>query len=67
MESSDYFFWSGIGNRITREEYKKVCELHAKYFDHKVKYLCTCKPSAIQKYIDDLNKVFDNSPKPKIR
>jgi len=71
MESSDYFYWydfrAGIGNRITREEYNKVCELHAKYFNHKVKYVCTCKPSAIQKYIDDLNEFFEKSQKPKIR
>lgn len=71
MESKDYFYWldfrAGIGNTISRDEYKKVCELHAKYFNHKVKYVCTCKPALIQGYIDDLNEFFNNSPKPKIR
>lgn len=62
MENSDYLFWdnfrTGVQNRITKEEYKKVCELHSKYFNHKLKYVCTCKPQAIQKYINDLNELF---------
>lgn len=71
MEKLDYFWWydfrASKGNTITHTEYDIIMELHAKYFNHKVKRLCKCKPSAIQKYIDDLNELYARSPKPKIR
>ena len=71
MESKDYFAWydfrNKAGNTISHSEYMLVMELHAKYFNHKVKKLCKCKGSKIQEWVDDLNQVFEKSPKPKIR
>lgn len=71
MERNDYLAWYDFinkkGNTIDHSEYMLVMELHAKYFNHKLKKLCKCKGSAVQKYIDDLNEVFEKSPKPKIR
>lgn len=71
MEREDYLWWYDFrdkkGNTITYTEYDKIMELHAKYFNHKLKKLCKCKPSGIQKYIDDINEIYAKSPKPKIR
>ncbi len=71
MESKDYFAWldfiSKTGNTIDHTEYMLVMELHAKYFNHKFKKLCKCKGNKIQEWINDINALFEKSPKPKIR
>ena len=71
MNINDWHWWSdfrnGLGKSISRVEYKKICVLHSVYFEHKLKYPCTCNPKAIQKYIDDLNKFWESKPKPRVR
>lgn len=56
---------------ITYEEQKLIGELHAKYFNHKYHLPCSCKPSkarkTLQLWINDINKLFETQPKPKIR
>lgn len=71
MERKDYLNWlnfiSKTSNTIDHTEYMLVMQLHAKYFNHKLKKLCKCKGSKIQEWIDELNALFEKSPKPKIR
>lgn len=43
---------------LTGEEFTKVCELHAEYMNHKYYKPCTCSPKTIQKWINDLNKIY---------
>tara|TARA_R110000822_G_scaffold252133_1_gene378824 strand:- start:136 stop:351 length:216 start_codon:yes stop_codon:yes gene_type:complete len=71
MNNQDWGWWKDFRNEkkqyLTNDEYKIICELHAKYFEHKVNYPCKCSPKVIQKYIDDLNEFYSSNPKPKIR
>jgi len=56
---------------ITVAEQKLIATLHAKYFNHKFKQPCSCRPSKARKqyqmWIDDINNMFETQPKPKIR
>ena len=62
MEEVHLSWWSdfrkGKKQYLQNDEYRIICELHAKYFNHKLKYVCKCSPKSIQKYIDDLNEYY---------
>lgn len=64
MTISDRQWWKNfrdnLRNTVSNDEYNKISELHAKYFDHKVNYPCKCNPKVIQSYIDDLNENYKN-------
>jgi len=45
---------------ISREEFNMVCKLHATYYNHKYYEPCTCNPKLINKWIKELNIVWDN-------
>ena len=45
---------------ISREEFEMVCQLHATYYNHKYYEPCTCNPKLINKWIKELNVVWDN-------
>lgn len=45
---------------ITGAEFKMVCELHAKYYKHKFNKICTCNPKKINRWIKELNVIFNN-------
>ena len=47
------------GSTITHEEYLLVCNLHAKYFNHRLELPCKCSPKRINQMISDLNKSYD--------
>jgi len=53
-------FRMGKKSVISRQEFELVCQLHAKYYEHKLHYPCTCSPKEINKYIQDLNKIWEN-------
>lgn len=64
MTKLDYNYWKAFRedkkSYLTNDEYRIVCELHAKYFRHDVVYPCKCNPKIIQSYIDDLNEHFNS-------
>lgn len=45
-------------NKVTHEQYKTICELHAKVFNHRYNEPCTCNPRAIKAWILDLKTHF---------
>ena len=42
---------SRIVNKITNADYKILCQLHAKYFNHKYKEPCTCNKENLRNWI----------------
>lgn len=56
----DKIIWQGVNHRITNkisnEDYKLMCRLHAKYFNHKYNEPCTCNKKILRKWILDLNE-----------
>jgi hypothetical protein len=63
MKPENFLWWQSFREvkRQYREndEYRMVCEIHAQEFNHKIDYVCKCNPSRIQKFIDDINLVYD--------
>ena len=60
---SDAVRWSEakkrISTKISNADFILVMELHAKYFNHKYKKICTCNKRIIRLWIQQLNKYFD--------
>ena len=49
---------SRITTRMTRADFKTMCEIHARVFNHKYKEFCTCNKKKIRMWIEDLNLHF---------
>jgi len=64
MSKEDYQDWYKFLNkesdRLLKPEIDLIVNLHAKYFNHKLKYPCSCSPKTYNKWIAQLNSVFDN-------
>ena len=60
----DYGEWStfrmGTKDVISSVEFQLVCDLHARYYKHSFYKPCTCNPKVINKWIADLNVVWNN-------
>jgi hypothetical protein len=60
----DKIIWQGIKYRtttkMTNEDFKLMCTLHSKHFNHKYHEPCTCNKSNIRKWIEDLDKALLN-------
>lgn len=71
MDKHDYDQWSkfkGVkNNTIAKDELKLIESLHAKYFNHPLESLCTCRGEhiigRIQQFVDELNVVYKNGYK----
>jgi len=71
MEKIDYDQWSkfkGVkSNTIAKEELRLIESLHAKYFNHPIESLCTCRGEhiigIIQSSVDELNAIYKNGYK----
>ena len=51
---------SRLTTKMTRADFNIMCELHAKYFNHKIHKFCTCNKKKIRMWIEDLNLFFSN-------
>jgi len=62
MKTEDFLWWGNfrdnLRNTVSNDEYLVICELHSKYFDHKLVLPCKCNPKVIQSYIVDLNELY---------
>lgn len=58
----DKIIWQGIKHRtktrMTNEDFKLMCTLHSKYFNHKYYEPCTCNKRNIRKWIEQLDNVL---------
>ena len=44
-----------ISHKITNADYKILCQLHSKYFNHKYKEPCTCNKENIRNWIKEVD------------
>jgi len=55
----DKIIWQGVKERTTstmsNEDFKIMCKLHSKYFNHKYSEPCTCNKSMLRQWIEQLN------------
>ena len=63
MNADDLLWWANFREKnrpyLENDEYRYICELHAREFNHKVDYVCKCNPKRIQQFIDELNAKFE--------
>lgn len=64
MEEIDKLDWDKFrlknSDRVSRQEVELISALHAKYMNHKYKVPCSCSPKTLQKWVDDLNKIYES-------
>ena len=64
MEGLDKKDWDQFrgknSDRVSREEVEMIALFHSKYFNHKYKVPCSCSPKTLQKWIDDLNNIYES-------
>ena len=64
FEEKDFKLWTvfrmGTKQHISAKEFELVCELHAKYYKHSFYKPCTCSPKTVNRWIKDLNVIWDN-------
>ena len=53
-------FRSELKNTLQPNEFELICELHAKYYNHKYHKPCTCNPKKIKLWIKQLNIIWNN-------
>jgi len=62
MNQEDKKWWTAFrqstSNVVSKEEYGKICELHAKYMNHEFHKPCTCNSKKLQRWINDLNALY---------
>jgi len=62
MNEQDKSWWEVFRGQnrpyLENDEYKMVCEIHARIFDKKVEYPCKCNPIKIQKWINEINEEY---------
>lgn len=64
MTKEDIKYWETFrankSDKISKKEYQKICEMHARLKNHNYFEPCTCNPKGVQRFIDDINKIYDN-------
>tara|TARA_R110000796_G_scaffold111660_4_gene223207 strand:- start:1909 stop:2124 length:216 start_codon:yes stop_codon:yes gene_type:complete len=64
FDKNDYKLWKKFrvhkSDTISRVEYRLVCILHSQYYEHNYQEPCTCDPKKINRWIKDLNIIWDN-------
>ena len=53
-------FRQGTKDVISAAEFDLVCKLHAEYQKHSFYKPCTCNPKLINRWIADLNVIWNN-------
>ena len=55
----DKIIWQGVKQRtkstMLNEDFKIMCKLHSKYFNHKYSEPCTCNKRRLRQWIEQLN------------
>ena len=55
----DKIIWNGVKQRMksvmSNEDFKIMCKLHSKYFNHKYNEPCTCNKRRLRQWIEQLN------------
>lgn len=64
MSKEDYADWTTFraqtSDKLYKDEFEMVCQLHAKYYKHRYYKPCSCSPRTINKWIAQLNDIFAN-------
>ena len=63
MTKEDLSIWKifkdSLRNTVSKNDVKMIEQLHATYFNHRPIKLCTCNPKQVQRFINDLNGLYE--------
>jgi len=63
MEKIDKDKWkqfkAEVKSKLTQDQYKLLCELHSRYYNHKYHEPCSCNPARLVQWIADIDKIYD--------
>lgn len=60
-----YNFTNSLSNKITQQQFELICQLHAKYYNHRYYKPCTCNPKTIKTWIAQLNDIYEQNTESK--
>ncbi len=62
-EEKNYWvdFKAKVRTSLTQPQFKLLCKLHSKYYNHKYYEPCSCRPSEIKMWIADMDKIYNQS------
>jgi hypothetical protein len=56
---ADKIEWQEISlrstHKLSNEDFRVMCQLHSKYFNHRYNEPCTCNKSTLRNWIEQLN------------
>lgn len=63
MEQIDKNKWQEfkkeVTTKLTQPQYKLLCTLHAKYYNHKYHEPCSCRPKELKMWIADIDRKYN--------
>lgn len=63
MELKDKEQWqqfkAEVKSKLTKPQYKLLCSLHAKYFNHNYYEPCSCRPKELVRWIADIDTIYN--------
>jgi hypothetical protein len=51
-------FKAEVTTKLTQPQYKLLCTLHAKYFNHTYYEPCSCRPKELKRWIADIDRLY---------
>ena len=53
-------FKASVTTKLTQPQYKLLCKLHAKYYNHTYYEPCSCRPKELKRWIADIDRIYNN-------
>mgnify|MGYP003131758800 CR=1 FL=1 len=61
QQVKEWTAWKAIKtDKLTKEEFKMICSVHADVFAHPYHEPCTCSPKRIKNWIAQIDKVYED-------
>ena len=51
-------FKAEVKTKLTQPQYKLLCTLHAKYYNHTYYEPCSCRPKELKRWIADIDRLY---------
>ena len=52
-------FLAMLKDKLTKEQYKFICEMHADLFAHPYHEPCTCSPKRIKEWMTQITRIYE--------
>ena len=52
-------FKAEVTTKLTKPQYKLLCRLHAKYYNHSYYEPCSCRPKELLRWIKDIDRIYN--------